>query len=298
MKSEKISTTTDFIFKMDNFIYLSILVMILNSVAWFKMSPFSQLASMLLAAYGVMCAGYSYLNKTWNFKNQFWLISLLLVTSSLLSLISNGMPFLTKNVYSLLSVFINFYIFYLIYQNRKDSNLIQNVMLFIVVTTTIITLINIFFYFTNTSFSLVEYTNIRDSKFIGVDPVRHRFNGLSGNANGLSRVSLSSILSAFLLGKYVKNRTFHTAILPVITILNIFVIFISQSRGTIYSLFIFLILFAVSYFVHSLYNGNKYLKLIIAGVLVLVLSIPSVLYGPTLAGNVVNLTAPKVMGQE
>lgn len=264
-------TKIEKMFNVENFIYLSILVMGLNTVAWFKISSLSQISSMLLTAFGLLACFVSYKVGSWNFSIKGWQLSALLVLTSILALIGNRFMYSPKNIYSIASVFFNFFVFFSISANRDKSIFIKRLLFVIVFVTTLSSIINLLLYLFGISVPLQPYTDIKDSKFVGIDIVRHRFTGLSANANGLSRVAMTSIFSSFLLYTYTDKKKSKIPILGGISILNLLIIFLTQSRGAINSTMLFFIFVVVSYVIHKYIHGNGIFKILIASVAVLIL---------------------------
>lgn len=287
------------VFNIDNFIYLSIITMLFNSIAIFRVSILSQITSILLSGFGVISIYFSHKDEKWEFTFKGHVYSKVILSASILSFIANKLQFPVKNIYSIIAIVVNFYIFMSIYHNQRDYNKIYKMLLMIFVVTLTFTIINLLFFYYDISIPIGSYQDIRLQRFMGVDKIRHRVTGLSGNSNGLGRVALSSIISVLLL-RMLENKTqnkMNRFLLIISIFLNVVVIIISQSRGTIISLMMLGIGYFLTIFGISMNKINRNRSIIYTSILFVLLTYSTAIYHNKLNSvlfNSINGTRNKV----
>ncbi|WP_158664676.1 hypothetical protein [Bacillus mycoides] len=212
-------------------------------------------------------------NKILFFRPGIWLFLFLF---NILGLISSLLSdYIIDSLFTLIGLNMYFYILYsLSYKLVKDQRNFIWVNNVIIITSLIICLIGLF---GNIGLSVQQYHSL----YIG----RMRVFGLFEHPNYLGAVAFISLLCCFINLKMIdisqKKKYYGLIIFFIISMV------LSDSRGGLYSLFIFVSIYCLGFIIIKI--KNKYLKLFIEG-----LSITSFLIGTTFYLNNVNLNSSAI----
>lgn len=183
-------------------------------------------------------------------KDYINVIGILLSLIAIISFFVNRLCFPVRNIYGVLALLINFIIIYDFAKNSNDKDItfILRSIEIICMLLIVISLVTLYYKISIPYFD--ESTGMY--RTLGLDIYGARFCGITGNPNNIARVSLSSIVASLLLIFYEKKNIYK--IMHIIaSIISIYSLLLTQSRGVTYSFYFGIISFLFFIF---LLKGN------------------------------------------
>lgn len=246
------------IFNAEVLLYISIFFVILKNI-------FVVNTTYLTYIYMSYCILYFIVYVLLNFKNisiNNYIIGLLFILTFIISSIINN-KINRENIAILIDVFINFFVYLHIFDNLENDrieDLLKKMFRFFVVFSFVWALIGVFFVITGASISFFGNTYGLISKF------RLQLVRPSVNPTGFAALAFIGCNLFFLL----KKETFNKLFLIINIGLQLFIIFFTQSMGTMLAMFVSIFVFT-AYYINKKHSAFKLVVFSLIGIFVILI---------------------------
>ncbi|MGB4985193.1 MAG: O-antigen ligase family protein [Erysipelotrichaceae bacterium] len=201
----------------------------INQLVFFHITKYSTYLAIFFGIWGAVVILFEILkNNKYVFSNHINILGIIFAITAVVSLVANGFVAPVDNMYNVLSILINFLIFFN-FARKNDTRMIDVVMKVLFWGLFVYMLLNFVTIFFHLDKVFVVNNQVR---YLGWGGNLNRFSGVSGNPNRLGRIAISLIFISLWFMNKEKNKLniiLYTA--PII--ISIYFIYISMSRAVI-----------------------------------------------------------------